>query len=83
MADRTPATGRTRSTSEPQFPTPRPPVSSTRMCGFAAMSLSLMPSWKPVITARTTISALTPRKTPPMPIQTNSDRLLRLPRARR
>src|SRR3990172_1562866 len=35
------------------------------------------------MTARTTISALTPRKTPPTPIQTKSDRLVRWPRARR
>jgi hypothetical protein len=47
------------------------------------MIFSRIPSWKPVITASTTISAATPRKTPPVPIQTKSDRFARCPRARR
>src|SRR5207253_7332733 len=43
------------------------------------MILSRIPSWKPVITASTTMRAATPRKTPPTPIHTNKDRFVRCP----
>jgi len=83
VAEITPGTGATRSASAPPLATPRPPASMISTWGLAAMILSRMPSWKPVITARTTISALTPRKTPPMPIHTKRERFVRWPRARR
>ena len=83
VAETTPGTGATRLASAPPSATPRPPASMISTCGLAEMILSRMPSWKPVITASTTMSALTPRKTPPMPIQTKSERLVLWPRARR
>ncbi len=83
VAETTPGTGATRSARAPPSATPRPPASMISTCGLAEMILSRMPSWKPVITASTTMSALTPRKTPPIPIQTKSERLVRWPRARR
>src|SRR5499427_7684915 len=61
----------------PRRAPPLPPESRSRMWGLAAMMRSLMPSWKPVITASTTMSALTPRKTPPTPIHTKRERFAR------
>ena len=83
VAARTPFTCFTRSTIVPDPATPCPPVWKINRCGFAAMILSRIASWNPVITANTSMSAATPRKTPPTPIQTKSERFVRWPRDRR
>src|SRR5437773_1328670 len=81
VAARTPGSVVTRATTAAGSAMPALPDWNTSRCGLAEMIRSRMPSWKPVMTASTTMSAATPRKTPPTPIQTKSERLARLPRA--
>ena len=75
-----PGTWRTLAATWSGLLIPAAPDWKTSRCGLAEMIRSRMPSWKPVITATTRMSAATPRNTLPTPIQANSERFARLPR---
>ena len=80
MAPRTPGTWRTTAATRSASSMPAAPVWKMTTWGLAEMMRSRIPSWNPVITAWTMMSAATPRKTLPTPIQANSERFARWPR---
>jgi hypothetical protein len=82
-AERTAGWARTTPRARAGSSMPRPPTSITRMCEVVPRILLLSSSSKPDITARTTMSAMTPIAIPAIAIRVRRERKPRPPLARR